>query len=311
MSWFHAIDFGDAQSPGRAPDAPPNWTLFGCFHYLPDIDVRGQRCLDIGTMDGLIAFILSRRGAPDVIATDLYNRDQFRLARALAGLDGKVGYHPHMHINQMSERFGFFSFDLVAFCGVLYHAFAPLVTLMQCRQLLKEDGLIIVETSAAPGSEATLLFNMEWASPLASEYTTYFVPTKSALEGMMKFAGFEVLGCVTLRDRNRITALGRATRPSQVPDRTALMREGHERLARARNDLITDVMSYYDLENTERERSSICYTGRSPSTEIDIFEFETQLALQPINIAKRLPTARRLLSLPRGILRRVRKRLSP
>ncbi len=308
MSWFHAIDFGDAQSPGRAPEAPPNWTLFGCFHYLADIDVRGQRCLDIGTMDGLIAFILSRRGAREVIATDLYDREPFRFARTLLGLDGEVAYHPHTHINQMSERFGSFGFDLVAFCGVLYHAFAPLVTLMQCRQLLKEGGLIIVDTSAAPGPEPTLLFNMEWASPLFPEYTTYFVPTKSALEGMMKFAGFEVLGCVTLRDRNRITALGRATRPSQVPDRTALMREGHERLARSRGDLMTDVMSFYDLEHSERERSSIRYAGRSPITDIDIFEFETGLPLQPLNRAKRPPIARRLLSLARRVLRRVCKR---
>jgi 2-polyprenyl-3-methyl-5-hydroxy-6-metoxy-1,4-benzoquinol methylase len=72
--WFHAIDFGDAVTPGRGPGAPPNWSLFGTFHYLEGIEVQGARCLDIGTMDGLVAMMLAKRGSSSVVATDLYDR---------------------------------------------------------------------------------------------------------------------------------------------------------------------------------------------------------------------------------------------
>jgi ribosomal protein L11 methylase PrmA len=63
--WFHSIDFGDGNiSEGRFPTGtPPNYTLFGVFEFLKDIDLRGMQCLDIGTMDGITAFTLKRRGA--------------------------------------------------------------------------------------------------------------------------------------------------------------------------------------------------------------------------------------------------------
>jgi tRNA (mo5U34)-methyltransferase len=38
---------------------------------MPWPDVRGKRCLDIGTYDGFLAFELERRGAAEVLAVDL------------------------------------------------------------------------------------------------------------------------------------------------------------------------------------------------------------------------------------------------
>jgi tRNA (mo5U34)-methyltransferase len=38
---------------------------------VPLPDVRGKRCLDIGTYDGFFAFELERRGAAEVVATDI------------------------------------------------------------------------------------------------------------------------------------------------------------------------------------------------------------------------------------------------
>ena len=39
-------------------------------YLLPD-DLRGWRCLDVGTMDGYWAFAMERRGADEVVAVDL------------------------------------------------------------------------------------------------------------------------------------------------------------------------------------------------------------------------------------------------
>jgi tRNA (mo5U34)-methyltransferase len=43
---------------------------------LPWPDVRGKRCLDVGTYDGFLAFELERRGAREVVALDIDRYDQ-------------------------------------------------------------------------------------------------------------------------------------------------------------------------------------------------------------------------------------------
>ena len=44
---------------------------------LPWPEVRGKRCLDIGTYDGQLAFELERRGAAEVIATDVASHEDW------------------------------------------------------------------------------------------------------------------------------------------------------------------------------------------------------------------------------------------
>lgn len=65
LTWYHTID------------VVPGATTRGWFdlrHALAGIpfpDVRGKRCLDIGTWDGFYAFELERRGAAEVVALDV------------------------------------------------------------------------------------------------------------------------------------------------------------------------------------------------------------------------------------------------
>jgi tRNA (mo5U34)-methyltransferase len=72
LGWYHSIDVVDGATTR-------GW--FDLRHALPSIpfpDVRGKRCLDIGTWDGFYAFELERRGAAEVVALDVPD---------LAGLD--------------------------------------------------------------------------------------------------------------------------------------------------------------------------------------------------------------------------------
>jgi tRNA (mo5U34)-methyltransferase len=63
--WYHTIEL----APGVVT---PGWfDLRALAERLPWPDVRGKRCLDIGTYDGFLAFELERRGASEVIATDI------------------------------------------------------------------------------------------------------------------------------------------------------------------------------------------------------------------------------------------------
>ncbi len=65
LHWYHSIDV----VPGASTKG---W--FDLRHALPLMpfpDVRGKRCLDVGTWDGFYAYEMERRGAAEVIAIDI------------------------------------------------------------------------------------------------------------------------------------------------------------------------------------------------------------------------------------------------
>jgi tRNA (mo5U34)-methyltransferase len=65
LLWYHTIEL-----PGGV--VTPGWfDLRPIVELMPWPDVRGKRCLDIGTYDGFLAFELERRGAAEVMAVDI------------------------------------------------------------------------------------------------------------------------------------------------------------------------------------------------------------------------------------------------
>jgi tRNA (mo5U34)-methyltransferase len=65
LLWYHSIDV----APGVATRGW--WDLRHALPLLPFPDLRGKRCLDIGTWDGFYAYEMERRGAAEVVAVDL------------------------------------------------------------------------------------------------------------------------------------------------------------------------------------------------------------------------------------------------
>jgi tRNA (mo5U34)-methyltransferase len=63
--WYHTLELGSGV-------VTPGWfDLRPIVDRLPWPDVLGKRCLDVGTFDGFLAFELERRGAREVIATEI------------------------------------------------------------------------------------------------------------------------------------------------------------------------------------------------------------------------------------------------
>jgi tRNA (mo5U34)-methyltransferase len=62
--WYHTMDLGGVVTNGW-------FDLRPIVDRLPWPDVRGKRCLDVGTFDGFLAFELERRGAAEVVCTDV------------------------------------------------------------------------------------------------------------------------------------------------------------------------------------------------------------------------------------------------
>jgi tRNA (mo5U34)-methyltransferase len=66
LDWWHTIEV----TPGVV--TPGGWDLRATAERLPwPPSLAGMRCLDIGTMDGFWAFELERRGAGEVVASDV------------------------------------------------------------------------------------------------------------------------------------------------------------------------------------------------------------------------------------------------
>lgn len=79
-AWYHTLEL----APGVV--TPGYFDLRPVVDRLPWPDVRGRRCLDVGTYDGFFAFELERRGAAEVVAIDVadpHNWDWPPDARAL------------------------------------------------------------------------------------------------------------------------------------------------------------------------------------------------------------------------------------
>lgn len=69
--WYHSIEV----APGVVT---PGWfDLRPIVEKLPWPEVAGKRCLDVGTYDGFLAFELERRGAAEVVATDIADHQQW------------------------------------------------------------------------------------------------------------------------------------------------------------------------------------------------------------------------------------------
>jgi tRNA (mo5U34)-methyltransferase len=148
--------------------------------------------LSIGAWDGFFSFEAERRGAARVVAADCFvwngctwgSKDGFLLARKV--LKSKVE-DVHMDVLEMSpEKLG--TFDMVFFCGVLYHMKHPLLSLERVASVTK--GFAIVE------SVAGLLWCRKPAIPfyptteLNGDPSNWCAPNPAATEAMLKVAGF-------------------------------------------------------------------------------------------------------------------------
>ena len=182
LKWFHGIDFGNGLSTrGRFPEPyPPNYTLFSIYPMLESVNPQGQRVVDIGTMDGLMAFMLRNLGAEPVVATDLFDRRSFRLAKEILGYGNEIEYHPHTDISHMIQRFGKSAFDLTMFCGVLYHLLSPLESLLICRQITRKNGLLLLETACDSSSMEPTLRLAQFALRMHCCRQAGVVPQKSS-----------------------------------------------------------------------------------------------------------------------------------
>src|SRR5579884_4121521 len=204
--WYHTLDL-----PGSV--TTPGWfDLRPIVARMPWPEIRGKRCLDIGTYDGFLAFELEGRGASEVVATDIADHTQWdwppRLRAkgpdalaAIAGPEKGRGFRTahaalnssvqrvELNIYEISpERIG--RFDVVVCGSLLLHLRDPLRALAAIRSVC--DGFLL----SAEEIRLDLMAHLS-RKPVAfldgvSDLVQWWVPTQAGHVRMLEAAGFDL-----------------------------------------------------------------------------------------------------------------------
>jgi len=188
IRWAHRIDLGQGIVTPGVWDTP---ALVERLH-LP-ADLTGQTVLDVGCWDGFYSFEAERRGARRVLATDSFtwqgqswgSREGFELARRTLG--SRVEDLEIDVLDLSPERTG--AFDVVLFLGVLYHMRHPMLALERVASVTTR--LCIVETVIDLLYVPRPALAFYPAAELNRDDSNWFGPTPSAVEAMLRSAGFQ------------------------------------------------------------------------------------------------------------------------
>src|SRR5713101_6197932 len=202
--WYHTIEL----TPGVVT---PGWfDLRPIVDRMPWPDVAGKRCLDIGTWDGFLAFELERRGALEVVATDIASHAEWdhlprQRAEAIAFHEEKVGekgagfllaaealgskvQREWISIYELSpERLG--RFDIVVCGSLLLHLRSPFQALAAVRSVC--NGVFL--SSEQIDIALTLLSPRRAAFYLEGDAGRWMIPNAMGHLRMLEVAGFDIL----------------------------------------------------------------------------------------------------------------------
>ncbi|MES1246550.1 MAG: class I SAM-dependent methyltransferase, partial [Actinomycetota bacterium] len=165
---------------------PGAWDLRPLAEKIPWPDLAGKRCLDVGTASGFWAFELERRGAAEVLATDVpspfqeRSRRHFELARERRG--SGVGYEAVDVFDLEGE------FDVVFMGYVLQMVEDPIRALRAVHRVCRGH-LLLLDTVSLP--------LMLLPAPLARldarrDGREWFVFNPRGLRKVVELAGFTV-----------------------------------------------------------------------------------------------------------------------
>jgi tRNA (mo5U34)-methyltransferase len=203
--WYHTMEL----APGVVT---PGWfDLRPIVERMPWPDVRGKRCLDIGPWDGFLSFELERRGAAEVVATDIGSPAEWDWPALLRGrgpayLERLAGSSPgaglevarrvlgsavervEISVYDLSpERLG--SFDVIVCGSLLLHLRDPIRALEAIRGVC--GGVFLSAEQIRPG--LTLLRRR---APLmdfrAGERCQWWIPNAAGHRAMVAAGGFEI-----------------------------------------------------------------------------------------------------------------------
>jgi SAM-dependent methyltransferase len=190
--WYYSMEL----VPGLFTPGVKHLNLGLTRNLLSRCEVSSRKCLDIGTMEGAVPVLLSRRGADPVVAVDVLNCGvKILMVKHFTGAQFNYrGGLTHLETAPLIRRRYGGDFDLVVLSGVLYHCFGPLHVLATARSLLRTGGLMIVETFAAVDEQQAMFFNAR--GTLSPDASTYFLISVPLLEYLLRYFKLRPIDCV-------------------------------------------------------------------------------------------------------------------
>ena len=201
--WYHTLDL-----PGGV--TTPGWfDLRGVTGRLPWPDVRGKRCLDVGTYDGFFAFELERRGAAEVVATDIAGHEDWdwplseraRGGAYLAGVAGPkgrgfeiaaeaLGSGVKRHLVSVYDlpTASLGTFDVVVCGSLLLHLRDPFRALEAVRAVASGFFLSVEQVDL----RLSLIGRRSTYLRLNGNDSQWMLPNRAAHARMLELCGFEV-----------------------------------------------------------------------------------------------------------------------
>lgn len=208
LEWYHSIELAPGVFTKGYPWGPSVWEPIR--QQLDQVDFRGKRVLDVASWDGMWAFEAEKRGASRVLATDYFPGRHTEEAAGLktfnfakAKLKSKVDFRPCSvyKLEELGE-----TFDIVTCFGLIYHCRHPTLALDQCRLVLDDGGLCLVETALVydPGSYIEVD-----TDKIYSDGTTWCAHTERAMTLTLESAYLHVEHFAELSLQNAENRVGR------------------------------------------------------------------------------------------------------
>jgi len=204
--WFTQFRFANAESP-RHPsfarlEANNEFKRSLALDWVERL-APGARVLDTFCANGSFSFEAARLGASRVLGVD-FDAPRIECASMVARMLGEHGWAtvPEFRtgdVYRLSEDVGE-TFDLALSLGGLYHVADPVLVLRQLREVTETGGHLVLQTSRLvwlPGRWARFMVRAEdrteggLSSHKRGEGVWQLTP--SAVEAMLRVAGFEVL----------------------------------------------------------------------------------------------------------------------
>ncbi|MCH8502334.1 MAG: tRNA 5-methoxyuridine(34)/uridine 5-oxyacetic acid(34) synthase CmoB [Aliidiomarina sp.] len=215
--WGHNHDFGSFKLEGRMGDRHLNLLSTFCDLFdVPSGYFENKNILDVGCWTGGTTLLLSALGA-NVTAVEEVQK-YANMAEFLAqsfGLQDSVKVHKKSLYN-LTEPHLKNAFDAVYFPGVVYHLSDPVLGLRRLYNTLKLGGELFVESAGINVKEPYCKFQGNYVTTekggreeLSRGGWNWFMPSPSALERMIKEAGFDDIQSVWDDKTKRVFAFAR------------------------------------------------------------------------------------------------------
>ena len=206
-AWYHTLEL----APGVTT---PGWfDLRPVLDRMPWPDVRGKRCLDVGTYDGHLAFEMERRGAAEVVATDIEDHSRWDWPARTRALGPKrlaelVGRRKGLGFDLAREALGSAvtrversvydldpdtdgRFDVVVCGSLLLHLRDPVLALEAIRGVC---GGVFLSAEQVDDRLSLLSRRRPAASFQAGERVQWWIPNAAGHRAMVESAGFRLTG---------------------------------------------------------------------------------------------------------------------